>query len=298
MEHDAIDNGTPRVQYEDLALNVSPEAAADEPAPAEDAAPAEPVKTYTVAVIKPDSAASEEQVTEIFAAIAESGLKVAQQDDVDFDADAAKKLVGDVEGADDAAAGITGKCKVLVLSAVEADATQLWQKLMEPVAEDEDKVEGAEAEAAEGAEPAEDPAAMTKAVMAQKYSTAIYASASAEQAMAQIDQLFPDFAKTVAAPADTQSEAEAGPAADDAAAANDASADAADEVGADAAGDAAAPADAEEAGDTAVVNEEAAPAEGAAAEGESASAEAEEAANDAAADDGANASAADAAPAE
>lgn len=336
VEHDAIENGTARVEFVDVSLAA---AAAEAATPVEDAAPEEPkvVKTYTLAVIKPDVCAAEGKADAIFADIAEAGFKVSKMDDVEYTEETAKAAFA---GADDefVASVTSGPCKTLVLCNSKVNAVSSWLSILTPAAEPEAKLEGEEEATPEGDEEAkpegeggaeaEEEEAKVVPSLLEKHGLepgSLYGSATAEAATAEITAAFPEWAaENLGKEESTEEEAAApsaegdgggdtaAPAGGDAAAPAEAEAEAAPaavaegdcggNAAAPAEGDAAAPAEAEPASPAAAADAEAAPAPATEAEapaaGDAAAAPAEaEAAAPAEAEPAAPAADADAAPA-
>ena len=264
VEHDAIENGTARVEFVDVALE-----AAEAAAPAEDAAPEEPklVKTYSLAVIKSDVCAAEGKADAIIADLAEAGFKVSTIDDVEYTEETAKAAFAGAD--DDFIASVTsGPCKKLVLCNSKVDAVSSLLSILSPAAEPEAKSEGGEEakpdeqeeakpEGEEGAEagPAEEEEEEAKVApsLLEKHELepgSIYGSATAEAATAEITAAFPEWAAENLGKEESV-EAAAPAAEGDGAAADDAAAPPAE-------GDAAAAAEAEPA--AAAAEAEAAPA--------------------------------------
>lgn len=175
-------------------------------------------------LVKPVVAAcesAEEQLDEIFAAVAEAGLKVVQDADFDFNDETnegkLKQFFAAREGEDgfdalvESCAG-EGKSKLMVLSSADGDAITLWKKLVTVSDEPAENPEGEEA-SAEGAENAEgdDLGAITKSVIQEKYADSVVGSATSDEADAMINAFFVDFAKEMngSPPGDTAEPAEA-----------------------------------------------------------------------------------------
>lgn len=185
-------------------------------------------------LVKPSVAAAEggaeESLDEIYAAVAEAGLKVAADADIDFSTeenDGKLKQLFAAREADESfdalvdGCSAAGRSKLLVLSAVgDTDAVTLWTKLTAPPAENEGSAPDAadETPAGDGAEGGEDeqgaattateedPGAVTKSVIADKYLDAVVGSVSIEEATTQIKAMFPDFAQEAFADPSTNTE--------------------------------------------------------------------------------------------
>lgn len=155
-EHDALDNNTERVPYDDsssgrarIASAAPIKARADNAAAADEAAttaakeaskPAKAAKKeYTLAILKPDIAEQDEAVDIIFAMIAEANLHAIEQDEQTLEKEEAAAFYAEHKDKEfydrlcDFMA--SGPCKPIILSG--ENVIKKWRELMGPTEHDE-----------------------------------------------------------------------------------------------------------------------------------------------------------------